>query len=119
MARIMIADDSELVREVMYDILELGRHQCVAETRDGEETVRQYEKTRPDVLLLDLAMPKKDGYAVTKEILSLYPDAKIIIITASASQKIINSCIEAGAKACITKPFDYEDIKAVDAVIES
>lgn len=107
MAKIMIADDSDAIRLVLKDILDIGKHSVVAEAANGEDAVSLYFKTTPDLLLLDLAMPKKDGMTVLKEILEKDSKAKIILITASDDQKIINQCIQIGASSYISKPFDF------------
>lgn len=87
MADILIADDSDAIRLVLKDILSIGEHDVVAEAIDGEEAVSLYQKHNPQILLLDLAMPKKDGFVVVKEIIKYDPKAKIILITASDDQK--------------------------------
>ena len=106
----MIADDSDAIRMVLRDILTIGKHDCVAEASNGLETVEQFKKTEPDLLLLDMAMPKKDGLGVLKEIMAYNPSAKIIMITASDNQDIIKECIKEGATAYILKPFNFEDV---------
>ena len=110
MAKIMIADDSDAIRLVLKDILEIGKHSVVAEAVNGEEAVDLYFKTKPDLLLLDLAMPKKDGLRVLMEILEKDSKAKIVLITASDDQKIINQCLQIGASSYISKPFDFNDV---------
>jgi two-component system chemotaxis response regulator CheY len=106
----MIVDDSDAIRMVLKDILEIGNHELVAEASNGIEAVQEYAKTSPDVMLLDMAMPKKDGLSALKEIISMRPDAKIIMITATDNQNTIKDCISAGAIAYILKPFNFEDV---------
>ena len=106
----MIADDSDAVRMVLKDILVIGRHECVAEAANGVEAIEQFKKTEPELMLLDMAMPKKDGLEVLKEIMIHKPSAKIIMITASDSQVTIKECISVGATAYILKPFNFEDV---------
>lgn len=119
MARIMISDDSDAIRMVLRDALEIGQHEVVAEAANGQEAVEQFQAVKPDLLLLDIAMPKKDGYTALSEIIALEPTAKIIMITATDSQKMINDCVAVGAKAFIIKPFDFEDVlKAIDMVLD-
>jgi len=109
-ANIMIADDSDAIRLVLNDILSIGNHTIAGEAINGEEAVNLFFKTSPDLLLLDLAMPKKDGLTVVKEIMEKNPQSKIILITASDDQKIINQCLELGALSCISKPFDINNV---------
>ncbi len=118
MARILIADDSDAIRLVLKDILSIGEHQILKEAVDGAEAVTFYQEQKPDVLLLDLAMPKKDGLTVVKEIKKIDPNAKIILITASDDQKIINQCLDHGATSYISKPFDFNAVlKAITDIL--
>jgi two-component system chemotaxis response regulator CheY len=106
----MIAEDSDAIRLVLRDILQMGDHELVAEVADGFDALEKYQLLKPDILLLDLAMPKKDGIMTATEILKLDPQAKIIIITATDNQKIINQCLELGAKQVIIKPFEFSAV---------
>ena len=118
MAKILIADDSDAIRLVLKDILSIGDHDIAAEAVDGEESVTLYKEVRPDLILLDLAMPKKDGLSVVKEIISIDPDAKIILITASDDQKIIQECLSHGALSYISKPFSFKAVlKGIDEIL--
>jgi two-component system chemotaxis response regulator CheY len=110
MANIMIADDSDAIRLVLKDILAIGKHTVVAEAVNGDEAVDLFLKSSPDLLLLDLAMPKKDGLTVLKEIMEKNSQAKVVLITASDDQKIINQCLQIGALSYISKPFDFHDV---------
>jgi two-component system chemotaxis response regulator CheY len=115
MANIMIADDSDAIRLVLKDILSIGKHTVVAEAVNGDEAVDLFFKKSPDLLLLDLAMPKKDGLTVLKEIIEKNSKAKIVLITASDDQKIINQCLQIGAFSYISKPFDFNEVlKQID-----
>lgn len=106
----MIADDSDAIRLVLRDILLIDEHAIVGEARDGAEAVELFSQLTPDLLLLDLAMPKKDGLTVVKEIIAKYPAAKIILITASDDQKIIQNVLSCGASSYISKPFDFTHV---------
>ena len=106
----MIADDSDAIRLVLKDILCIGNHDVVAEAEDGAEAVDFYKQYNPEIMLLDLAMPKKDGLEVVKEVIGFDSNAKIILITASDDQKIINECLKSGASSYISKPFDFNSV---------
>ncbi len=75
---------------------------------DGEESIFMYKEIKPDLILLDLAMPKKDGLTVVKEIIKFDPNAKIILITTNDDQKIIKECLSDGASSYISKPFGFK-----------
>ena len=109
----MIADDSDTIRLVLKDILSIGDHTVMGEAKDGAEAVKLFLQVNPDLLLLDLAMPKKDGLTVVREIIAQNPTAKIILITASDDQKIIQQCLDSGAISFISKPFDFNNVLTV------
>ena len=115
----MIVDDSDAIRMVLKDILEIGKHELIAEASNGEDAVKEFFRTNPDLMLLDMAMPKKDGLAALKEIISIRPDAKIIMITASDNQHTMKECISSGALAYILKPFNFQDVlKKIAEILE-
>ena len=119
MARILIADDSDAIRMVLKDILQIGHHEVAAEAINGIEAVEMFDSSKPDVVLLDIAMPKKDGFVALKEIIAKDPMAKVIMVTASDNLKTINECISEGALAYILKPFDFEDVlRSISMVLE-
>ena len=69
MAKILIVDDSQMVRKALRIFLEAGNHEIVAEARNGVEAVRAYIKHRPDAVTMDLEMPEMDGIEATQKII--------------------------------------------------
>lgn len=110
MANVMIVDDSDAIRMVLKDILIIGKHKMISELSSGTEVLNEYTKLKPDIILLDMAMPKKDGLTVLKEIIVLNPKAKVIMISASDNQETVRECMKAGALAYILKPFNFQDV---------
>jgi len=110
MARIMIAEDSDATRMVLKDSLHIGHHELVAEAKDGIEVMEKFNLIHPDVLLLDISMPKKDGVSVLQEIMSSDHEAKIIMITADENFNTIYKSTAEGAQAYIIKPFSFTDV---------
>ena len=110
MARVMIADDSEAIRIALKDIILDGKHELVTEAKDGAEAVEKFVDFKPDVLLLDLVLPEKDGLTTLKEIKETNPNAKIIMITVLDNKQMIQDCISAGAVGYITKPFTGDKV---------
>jgi len=120
MVDILIADDSDAIRLVLKEILLIGEHNVVAEANNGAEAVDFYQKHMPQLLMTDLAMPHKDGLQVVKDVIAIDPRAKIILITASDDKKIIQECIDSGATAMVTKPFDFKIVlKTITEVMEN
>ena len=110
MANVMIADDSESVRATLRDMVEAGKHKVVAEAVDGIDALEKFNSIKPDVLLLDVAMPKKDGMETLIELMKNDSKPKVIMITALDDMDLIQNCIKVGALAYITKPFNTDDI---------
>jgi two-component system chemotaxis response regulator CheY len=110
MASVMVVDDSDAIRMVLKDIVIIGKHSLVGELQNGVEGLTEYIKLKPDVVLLDMAMPKKDGVSVLREIIDYDPSAKIIMISASDNQDTVKECLNLGAKAYILKPFNFQEV---------
>ena len=110
MSRIMIVDDSDSIRLLLEDILSIGEHELVYQAKDGSEAVEKYASLKPDILLMDVTMPKKDGLTALKEIKEIDPDAKIIMLSAANTKNLVDDCLEAGAATFISKPFDFDTV---------
>ncbi len=115
----MIVDDSEAIRNLLKDILLVGKHEVVAEAVDGIDAIEKFSTVKPDVVLLDIAMPKKDGLTTLKEIKKMNLNTKVIMVTVRDEMDMIQDCIAAGALAYIIKPFDTEEVlKTILFVLE-
>lgn len=110
MAKVLIADDSPSIRVLLKDILEMGEHEIIGEAVDGEDAIEKFAELNPDVLLLDLAMPKKNGLEVLKELYPKNPKMKVIVITANGSNDVYQECIKFGASGYIDKPFEIKEV---------
>ncbi|MFZ0183785.1 MAG: response regulator [Nitrosotalea sp.] len=110
MASVMIVDDSDAIRMVLKDIVTIGKHNLAVELQNGERVLEEYIKLKPDIVLLDMAMPKKDGVSVLKEIIEFNPAANVIMISASDNQETVKECLSLGAKAYILKPFNFQEV---------
>jgi DNA-binding NarL/FixJ family response regulator len=97
--RILIADDHPVVREGLVTILALQKDlKVVGQARDGEEACVLYDQLSPEILLLDLRMPKKDGQEVVSELMSREPPPRIIVLTNSAKAEDLRRSLAGGAK---------------------
>jgi NarL family two-component system response regulator LiaR len=102
--KILIADDHAVVREGTRQILEQEPDMTVvAEASDGEEAVRLAGSFRPDVAIIDIAMPKLDGIQATRQIKALYPTMVVLILTAYDDDQFVFSFLEAGAAGYLLK----------------
>ncbi len=117
--RVVIADDHPVVREGLSSILSSFEDvQVVAEAANGKEACELYDQHSPDVLIVDLRMPEKDGLQVVTELMAdRAPKPKIIVITTYESEEDIRRAVSAGAKGYLLKVADAEQIEqAVRAV---
>src|SRR5260221_14396801 len=100
--RILIADDHPIVREGLTTILALPDDmRVVGEAKDGEEACRLYDQLAPDILILDLRMPKKDGLEVVTELMSRAPRPRVIVLTSSEKTEDLRRALTAGVKGYI------------------
>jgi NarL family two-component system response regulator LiaR len=102
--KVLIADDHAVVREGTRQILEQEPDiDVVAEAADGEEAVKLAGSTRPDVAIIDIAMPGIDGIEATRQIKALYPSMAVLILSAYDNDQFIFSLLEAGAAGYLLK----------------
>ena len=102
--RILIADDHAFVRMGIIGYLETESDmEIVGEAQDGKEAVRLADRLLPDVVVMDLMMPKLDGASATKEILQAHPEVKILILSAYGAADGIAHAIESGASGVLAK----------------
>ena len=110
MTRIMIVDASEESRLLMKDFLLAHNYNVVDEASDGIEAIEKYHSEKPDLIFLDLEMPKLDGLSVLRKIKFQDHTSKIIVITSNDDIKIFEECTRLGVLAFLTKPFDLNDV---------
>ncbi len=107
--KVLVVDDSQFLVKQLKTFLETEMKLSVVGTGgDGMEAVELYGKLRPDLITLDITMPRKDGLTAMREILSLYPDARIFIVSALRGQEIVD-CINSGARGYMEKPLQFQD----------
>ena len=110
---VFLADDHAMVRMGLVSLLGTKKDlQVVGEAEDGEEAVRKVLDLKPDVVLMDLLMPKKDGVDATIEILSKLPDTKILLLTSAASSDVIAHALKVGAAGALLKSADFSALVA-------
>jgi len=102
--RVLIVDDHAIVRMGMVALLNAQRNmEAAGEAKNGELGVRAALKLKPDVVVMDILMPVKDGIEATREIVAALPDAKVLILTTSTSADELAAALEAGATGIIPK----------------
>ena len=113
--RVMLVDDHPVTIRGLREVLEdEGGFDVVAQAADGEEAVARARETRPDVVVMDVMMPKKDGVEACREILDMLPDTKVVMLTASTEDDSIIEAIAAGASGFVNKYSGSDEL--VDAI---
>jgi two-component system chemotaxis response regulator CheY len=109
---VLVADDLKFIKLVLRELIEKAGFRVIAEASNGEEAVDLYQSKRPDVVLMDITMPKMDGLAALKQILKFDPEAKVIMCSALGQQSLIVQALQLGAKDFIVKPFREDRVVA-------
>jgi two-component system NarL family response regulator len=117
--RVLICDDHALFRRGLVMVLESEAGiEVVAEAEDGEEAVRQAAEAAPDVVLMDVRMPKVSGIEATRNIAEVVPTAKILMLTVSDEEEDLYEAVKAGATGYLLKEISIEEVaNAIRAVM--
>jgi len=117
--KVLVVDDAPFILKAVREILEAYGNE-VFEAVNGEEAVSVFQEVRPDVVLMDILMPKLDGVGATRKIMEIDSQAKIIVITAVGKHGLEKECMAAGARDFIVKPFKTKDLlKAMESMEEN
>lgn len=117
MAKILIVDDSVVSRNNLKTILKQGGHEVIGEAGDGQDAYEKYLHLRPELVTMDITMPKVNGIESLKMIVGRDPRARVVMISALGQGTKILEALSSGAKHYVTKPF--ESGKVLDAVKET
>jgi DNA-binding NarL/FixJ family response regulator len=108
--RILLVDDHQLVRESLRALLEREQFKVVAEAADGRDAVQQARTVRPDVALVDLGMPKLNGFDAAQEIKRASPNTRVVALTAHAEDAYVMAALRAGIKGYVLKSQAASDL---------
>ena len=107
---VLIVDDLAFIKLVLRDIVEKAGFRVVGLASNGEEAIQIFQEESPDVVLLDITMPKMDGITALKHMRRINPAAKIIMCSALGQQRLIVQAIGLGARDFVVKPFKPERV---------
>ncbi|MDR0832052.1 MAG: response regulator [Bacillales bacterium] len=119
MKTVLIVDDGSFMRLIIKKMLEKsGKYEVIGEAIDGQEALQLVKELNPDIITMDINMPRMNGLVALKEILDINPQAKVIMITSLGMEENVKKAIELGAAGFIVKPFEESHLYAVLENIE-
>lgn len=118
MSKIMVVDDAAFMRMMIKDTLKKNGYEDLIEAADGAIAVDTHKTESPDLVIMDITMPNKDGLQALKEIKEYDANAKIVMCSAMGQESMVVEAIKLGAKDFIVKPFKPDRIiKTVTTVL--
>ena len=112
MARVLIADDASFMRQMIREIIEPEGHEVVGEATNGIEAVDLFKQLAPDLVTMDIVMPKRSGIDAVKRILADHPTACVVMCSALGQESHVMEALQAGARDFIVKPFKPDSVIA-------
>ncbi len=111
-SRVLVADDARFMRQLIREIIEPEGFEVVGEAADGRAVVEEFSRLQPDVVTMDIVMPKRSGIDAAKEILALDPTARIVMVSALGQEALVMEALQAGAADYVVKPFKPDAVIA-------
>ncbi|KYK35607.1 MAG: response regulator [Theionarchaea archaeon] len=108
--RVLIVDDRKEMLDVIEEVLKMRGDHVVGKASTGEQAVELYEKTTPDLVLMDILLPDISGASATRKIIEKDKHAKILAISAFNRERLEKDCLEAGCKVFLAKPFSVKEL---------
>jgi CheY-like chemotaxis protein len=103
-ARLLLVDDHEIVRQGLTSLLQgVEGFEICGQAASGEEAIQEADKSRPDIVIMDLRLPGIDGLQATRRILQAHPRTDVLIFTVDESEQVLREALRAGARGCLTK----------------
>lgn len=100
---VLIADDHEIVRAGVRNLIESGGYSCCGEAPDGREAVKMAERLQPDVAILDVTMPELNGIEASKQVLKLCPETKVLVFSVHDAEQVVVEIFRSGAHGYVLK----------------
>jgi len=110
--RVLLVDDQQLLREGLRTLLEMEGITVAGEAADGEAAVRAFEELAPDVVLMDIRMPRMDGVEATRRIRNRAPEARVLVLTTFDEDELVLAAVRAGARGYLLKDVSGADLAA-------
>lgn len=111
--KILIVDDSRTSKRILRNLLESQGYAVIGEAENGEDGFLKYKELKPDLVTMDITMPKMDGIESLTLIKKFDPSSKVVMITAAGQKEKMVEALKRGADEFITKPFDQEEVSSI------
>lgn len=112
--KILVVDDASFMRTVLKDIIKSnGLATEILEAGDGVDGVKAYQTSKPDLVTMDVNMPRADGIQALRAIMKIDPTAKVVMVTSVEQKQIVQDAMKLGARDYIVKPFDKTTVGLV------
>ena len=108
--KVLLIDDSAFVIKQLQQFLISEQYEIVAAAENGEDGINLYKEHKPDIVTMDITMPKMDGITALTKIIEFDPNAKVIMVSALGKEDMVKKALLAGAKNYITKPLDRKKV---------
>jgi NarL family two-component system response regulator LiaR len=109
--RVLIADDHDMVRKGLIVLLEnFDEFEVVGEAQDGEDAINKCRRYTPDVVLMDIKMPRMDGISATEKLMEVLPDTKVIMLTSFKQDDDVEGALQAGAISYLMKNVSVNEL---------
>ncbi len=117
MPRVLIVDDNSLMRKHLAMFLQdTFKFEVCGQAQDGVEALEKYIELKPDLVTLDVTMPRKGGLEALQDILKHDAKAKVLMVSAVTDENFIKQALDSGAKGYIVKPFKTKDPEFIDRI---
>ena len=112
--KVLIVDDASFMRTVLKDIVKSnGLASEILEAGDGVEGVKAFQQSKPDLVTMDVNMPRADGIQALRAIMKINPAAKVVMVTSVEQKEIVQDAMKLGARDYVVKPFDRSNVPLV------
>ncbi|WP_019177209.1 response regulator [Methanomassiliicoccus luminyensis] len=108
--RVLIVDDSMVMRAMIKDVLTKDGFEVVGQAKNGKEALEQYQQLRPDLVTMDIIMPGEHGTDVVKRLVELDKDARIVVVSGLNQKSLVMQAMDNGAREFLVKPFENKDL---------
>ena len=112
--KVLIVDDASFMRTVLKDIVKSnGLATEILEAGDGVDGVKSFQQNKPDLVTMDVNMPRADGIQALRAIMKINPAAKVVMVTSVEQKEIVQDAMRLGARDYVVKPFDRSNVPLV------